>query len=252
MVTVVVRIPQASVGLVHAARVVAQLGARVRVALAGLHTLPAARLVLVIGVVLLVLDTQPLRLLPKGRFSLSLSRLRDRGQGWDEQAAGTTSVSLGGPGELCACPHLCGGGGPRPCAPAPRLGGSKPGEIGGMSQERLRSSRFHLLPLTSPPEPVCSLPLGLSKAGGCRGQDPAEHTLGQREASWEPSRDSGQFGFPGLQKHWHDPVVLTESVNTHWPLIPFQSSPLTACGPGSGGTALTGQGQEHRRHKHKV
>ena len=66
MVTVVVRIPQASVGLVHAARVVAQLGARVRVALAGLHTLPAARLVLVIGVVLLVLDTQPLRLLHKG------------------------------------------------------------------------------------------------------------------------------------------------------------------------------------------
>lgn len=159
----------------------------------------------------------------KGRFSLSLSRLRDRGQGWDEQAAGTTSVSLGGPGELCACPHLCGGGGPRPCAPAPRLGGSKPGEIRGMSQERLRSSRFHLLPLTSPPEPVCSLPLGLSKAGGCRGQDPAEHTLGQREASWEPSRDSGQLGFPGLQKHWHEPVVLTESVNTHCPAYPSRA-----------------------------
>ena len=115
MVTVVVRIPQAGVGLVHAARVVAQLGARVRVALAGLHTLPAAWLVLVIGVVLLVLDTQPLRLLHKGALLTLTQQAAGQRQGWDEQAAGTTSVSLGGPGELCACPRLRGGRGPRPC-----------------------------------------------------------------------------------------------------------------------------------------
>ena len=73
VVTVVVRVPQAGVGLVHAARVVAQLSTRVRVALAGHHTLPAARLVLVIGVVLLVLDAQPLRLLHEGTL-LSLTQ----------------------------------------------------------------------------------------------------------------------------------------------------------------------------------
>lgn len=73
MVIVMVRVPQAGVGLVHAARVVAQLSSRVGIALASLHALPAARLVLVIRVVLLVLDTQPLRLLHK-RALLTLTQ----------------------------------------------------------------------------------------------------------------------------------------------------------------------------------
>lgn len=46
--------------------VVAQLGSRVRIALAGLDILPAPRLVLVVGMVLLVLDPQPLSLFHKG------------------------------------------------------------------------------------------------------------------------------------------------------------------------------------------
>lgn len=67
MVAVVVWFPKARVGLVHGtAGVGAQFGPGVRVALARLHALPAARLVLVIRVVFLVLDAQPLRLLHEG------------------------------------------------------------------------------------------------------------------------------------------------------------------------------------------
>lgn len=64
MVPMVVCVAEARVSLVHStAGVVAQFGARVRVTLACLDALPPARLVLVIGVVLLVLNPQPLRLL---------------------------------------------------------------------------------------------------------------------------------------------------------------------------------------------
>lgn len=67
MVAVVVHVPEAGVRLVHSTDwVVAQLGARVRVALASLHALPPARLVLVVWVVLLVLDSKPLCLLHEG------------------------------------------------------------------------------------------------------------------------------------------------------------------------------------------
>lgn len=67
VVAVVVRVTQAGISLVHgAARVGAQLGSGVGVALACLHALPAAWLVLVIWVVLLVLDPQALCLLHEG------------------------------------------------------------------------------------------------------------------------------------------------------------------------------------------
>lgn len=67
MVTMVVCVAKARVSLVHStAGVVAQFGTRVRVTLARLDALPPARLVLVIGVVLLVLNPQPLCLLHEG------------------------------------------------------------------------------------------------------------------------------------------------------------------------------------------
>lgn len=85
MVTMVVCVAQARVSLVHdTAGVVAQFGARVRVTLACLDALPPARLVLVIGVVLLVLNPQPLRLLHKGALlTLTQQAAEPRAQsGW--------------------------------------------------------------------------------------------------------------------------------------------------------------------------
>lgn len=68
VVAVVVRVTEARVRLVRGAAggMGAQLGSGVRVALACFRTLPAARLVLVIRMVLLVLDPQPLRLVHEG------------------------------------------------------------------------------------------------------------------------------------------------------------------------------------------
>lgn len=64
VVAVVVCVAEDCIGFVHGTtRVVAQFRARVRVAPASLHTLPSPWLVLVIWVVFLVLDTEPLGLL---------------------------------------------------------------------------------------------------------------------------------------------------------------------------------------------
>lgn len=66
VVAVVMRITEHCISFVHGAtRVVAQLRARVRVTPASLHTLSSSRLVFVIWVVFLVLDTEPLSLLHK-------------------------------------------------------------------------------------------------------------------------------------------------------------------------------------------
>lgn len=64
VVAVVVRLPEHCISFVHGTtRVVAQVSTGIRVAPAGLHTLPSPRLVFVIWVVFLVLHPEPLGLL---------------------------------------------------------------------------------------------------------------------------------------------------------------------------------------------
>lgn len=103
MVAMVVCVAEARVGLVHGtAGVVAQFGPRVRVALACLDALPPARLVLVIGVVLLVLNPQPLCLLHKGALlALAQQAAEPRAQsGWQGHPSQHRGPRCLGPG-LC-------------------------------------------------------------------------------------------------------------------------------------------------------
>lgn len=85
VVAVVVRLPEHCISFVHGTtRVVAQVSTGVRVAPAGLHTLPSSRLVFVIWVVFLVLHPEPLGLLHERPLLAFTQQAAENttGQGW--------------------------------------------------------------------------------------------------------------------------------------------------------------------------